>query len=48
MQKITNENIREKIKQSIDQANIDGNMTIMNMSNYNQFNSINIDTINIT
>ncbi len=35
MQRITNENIKAKINQSIDQTGIDGNTTIMNMTNYN-------------
>ena len=48
MQRITNENIRVKIKKSIEQEDIDGNTTNMNMNNYNQFNENNIDTIYIT
>ena len=39
MQRIINEDIRAKIKQSIDQADINGNTIIMNMTNYNQFNA---------
>ena len=35
MQRIINEDIRAKIKQSIDQADINGNTIIMNMTNYN-------------
>jgi hypothetical protein len=35
MQRITNENIKAKIKQSIDQEDLDGNTTILNMINYN-------------
>ena len=48
MQRIENENIKAKIKQSIDQEDLDGNTTILNMINYNQFNANNIDTIYIT
>lgn len=48
MQRIANENIRAKIKQSIDQEDLDGNTTILNMINYNQFNANNIGTIYIT
>ena len=48
MQRITNENIKAKIKQSIDQEDLDGNTTILNMINYNQFNANNIGTIYIT
>ena len=47
-QRITNENIRAKIKKIINQLDIDDNMIIMNMTNYNQFNAINIGTIYIT
>ena len=35
MQRIANENIKAKIKQSIDQENFYGNKTILNMINYN-------------
>ena len=35
MQRIANENIKAKIKQSIDQEDLDGNTTILNMINYN-------------
>ena len=35
MQRIENENIKAKIKQSIDQEHLDGNRTILNMFNYN-------------
>ena len=48
MQRIANENIKAKIKQSIDQEDLDGNTTILNMINYNQFNANNIGTIYIT
>ena len=48
MQRIANENIRAKIKQSIDQEDLDGNTAILNMINYNQFNANNIGTIYIT
>ena len=48
MQRITKENIKEKIKQCIDQVDIDGITTIMNMTNFSQFNAINIGTINLT
>ena len=48
MPRIKNENIRAKIKQSIDQADIDCNTIIMDMTNYNQFNTINIGTVYIT
>ena len=48
MQRIANENIKAKIKQSIDQEDLDGNTTILNMINYNQFNAKNIGTIYIT
>ena len=34
MQRITNERIREKIKLYIDQVDIDGITTIMNMTNF--------------
>ena len=46
MRGIANENIMEKIK--IDPVDIDDNMTSMNMTNFNQFNAINIGTIYIT
>ena len=45
MQRIANENIKAKIKQSIDQEDFYGNKTILNMINYNQFNAKNIGTI---
>ena len=35
MQRIENENIKAKIKQSIDQEHLNGNTTILNMFNYN-------------
>ena len=35
MQRITNERIRAKIKQCIDQVDINGISTIVNMTNYN-------------
>ena len=35
MQRITNENIKAKIKQSIDQEDLDDNTIILNMINYN-------------
>ena len=35
IQSITNENIRAKIKKSIDLTDIDDNMTIMHLTNYN-------------
>ena len=48
MKSIANESIRAKIKQSIDQEHLNGNTTILNMFNYNQFNANNIGTIYIT
>ena len=48
MQRIANENIKAKIKQSIDQEDFDGNKTILNMINYNWFNANNIGKIYIT
>ena len=35
MQRIANENMKAKIKRSIDQEDLDGNTTILNMINYN-------------
>ena len=35
IQSITNENIRAKIKKSIDLTDIDDNMIIMHLTNYN-------------
>ena len=35
MQRIENENIKAKLKQSIDQEHLNGNTTILNMFNYN-------------
>ena len=48
MQRITNERISAKIKQYIGQVDIDGISTIMNMTNFSQFNANNIGTINLT
>ena len=48
IKRITNEHIRAKIKKNINQVDIDDNMIIVNMTNNNYFNAINIGTIYIT